>query len=330
MAWSGGVYTRTNGTYSGALVWTSDAAAAIKILANRHDTHDQDIAAGINNCLTKDGQNTPTADIAWGSFKITSLANGSATTDAAAYGQTITAFSFNAGTSIVTATRSAGNLTFDLSALAGGGGGAPTDAQYIVGALNGTLSAERVLEGTAGQVDVSFATGSKAIVGLPTSGVSAGTYTLATLTVNSRGIITAASTGSAPGSGTVTSVQVAGGATGLTFGGGPITASGTITAAGTLALASGGTGATTASTARTALGLETMSTQAASAVAITGGTIAGITDLALADGGTGASTAAAARTNLGLGTWATKAQTVSTSVASGTPADGDVWLQYTP
>lgn len=51
---------------------------------------------------------------------------------------------------------------------------------------------------------------------------------------------------------------------------------------------------------RTTLGLGTMSTQAASAVAVTGGTVTGITDLAIADGGTAASTAAGARTNLGL------------------------------
>lgn len=62
-----------------------------------------------------------------------------------------------------------------------------------------------------------------------------------------------------------------------------------------------------ASAQRTTLGLGTIATQAASAVAITGGDITGITDLPVADGGTGASTAANARTNLGLGTIATQA-----------------------
>jgi hypothetical protein len=46
-----------------------------------------------------------------------------------------------------------------------------------------------------------------------------------------------------------------------------------------IAIAGGGTGAATAATARTNLGLGTMATQAASAVAITGGTI---TDVGLA------------------------------------------------
>jgi len=43
----------------------------------------------------------------------------------------------------------------------------------------------------------------------------------------------------------VTSIDVSGGSTGLTFSGGPITTTGTITMAGTLAVASGGTGAAT-------------------------------------------------------------------------------------
>lgn len=51
--------------------------------------------------------------------------------------------------------------------------------------------------------------------------------------------------GWAPTSGTVTSVDVSGGTTGLTTSGGPITGSGTITLAGTLGGANGGTGITT-------------------------------------------------------------------------------------
>lgn len=83
-----------------------------------------------------------------------------------------------------------------------------------------------------------------------------------------------------------------------------------------VAVADGGTGASTATNARTNLGLDTMATQAASAVAITGGTITGITDLAVADGGTGASTAAGARANLGLDR--------GTSFP-GSPATGDIF-----
>lgn len=51
--------------------------------------------------------------------------------------------------------------------------------------------------------------------------------------------------GAGTGSGTVTSVAVSGGTTGLTTSGGPITTSGTITIAGTLAVTNGGTGITT-------------------------------------------------------------------------------------
>jgi len=58
---------------------------------------------------------------------------------------------------------------------------------------------------------------------------------------------------SSGGSGTVTSVDVVGGTTGLTTTGGPVTTSGTITIGGTLNVANGGTGATTAAGAPFAL-----------------------------------------------------------------------------
>jgi hypothetical protein len=73
---------------------------------------------------------------------------------------------------------------------------------------------------------------------------------------------------SAAGSGTVTSVELSGGTTGLTVSGSPVTTSGTITIAGTLALASGGTGATTDSGARTALGLGSLAVQDSSATSV--------------------------------------------------------------
>jgi hypothetical protein len=68
---------------------------------------------------------------------------------------------------------------------------------------------------------------------------------------------------------------------------------------GVLPIAQGGTGATNAPAARTALGLGSIATQSASNVTITGGAISGIVDLEVADGGTGASSPSAARNNLG-------------------------------
>lgn len=55
------------------------------------------------------------------------------------------------------------------------------------------------------------------------------------------------------GGGTVTSIDVSGGTTGLTTSGGPVTSSGTVTLAGTLAVANGGTNLTSLGTAGQAL-----------------------------------------------------------------------------
>ncbi len=114
--------------------------------------------------------------------------------------------------------------------------------------------------------------------------------------------------GGGNGTGTVTSVNVSGGTTGLTTSGGPITTNGTITLSGTVNVANGGTGATTAGGARTNLGLVIGSdipgpTGAGASgtwginVTGTASNVSGV--VAIANGGTGATTAADARTNLG-------------------------------
>jgi hypothetical protein len=67
--------------------------------------------------------------------------------------------------------------------------------------------------------------------------------------------------GAGSGAGSVTSVDVSGGTTGLTTSGGPVTSSGTITLAGTLAVANGGTGATTLTANNVILGNGTSAVQ---------------------------------------------------------------------
>lgn len=75
---------------------------------------------------------------------------------------------------------------------------------------------------------------------------TAGTGAAEEITVGSGLTLSAGTlTATGGGTGTVTSVDVSGGTTGLTFSGGPVTTSGTITMAGTLAVGNGGTGATT-------------------------------------------------------------------------------------
>ena len=60
---------------TGSTVWQGDAAAGTKIRADRHDSHDQDLANGLSECLTRSGKGVPSVDIPWGGKKITNLQN---------------------------------------------------------------------------------------------------------------------------------------------------------------------------------------------------------------------------------------------------------------
>lgn len=82
MPWGSGVYTRTNGTYNGTEVWFDDDTNGFAIESDRHDTHDQDLATGINACLNKNGENAMTTDLQMGGNKLINLASGVNPTDA--------------------------------------------------------------------------------------------------------------------------------------------------------------------------------------------------------------------------------------------------------
>jgi len=70
-----------SGTFTKAVDWATEAASPPVAISNL-DTSEQDIADGLSNCITKDGQTTITAHIPFNDKRITQLADATAATDA--------------------------------------------------------------------------------------------------------------------------------------------------------------------------------------------------------------------------------------------------------
>jgi len=100
-----GVFTRI---YS----WITDAANGLYVDATRTDTDSDDIADGLTNCITRDGQSPATANIPLGGFKITGLATGTLGTDAVNFTQTFVAPSYTGGVTFSGGLIGTGNVTF--------------------------------------------------------------------------------------------------------------------------------------------------------------------------------------------------------------------------
>jgi len=130
-----------------------------------------------------------------------------------------------------TGTMSAGTFSGAGTSLTG------TAASLNIGGNAATATKATSLSGgsAANQIAYQSAPGTTAFISAPTTASTS-------LTWNGSAFTWAAGGGGGGGSGTVTSVGLSGGSTGLTFSGSPVTTSGTITAAGTLAANFGGTG----------------------------------------------------------------------------------------
>ena len=112
MSWSGnGAFVRTNGVQSGARTWQQARDAGRNIRADDQDNHDEDIAQGLENCLTRDGQNAPSQNLPMNSKRHTGVQNAVNDSDYAAWGQAKTYVNNRTGDQVSNAEKTAGTVT---------------------------------------------------------------------------------------------------------------------------------------------------------------------------------------------------------------------------
>jgi hypothetical protein len=71
-----------SGTFNREYNWVTDRNDGLTIQASRMDGEADSFATALSLCMLKDGQQTPTANIGWGGFKLTSLGDATNATDA--------------------------------------------------------------------------------------------------------------------------------------------------------------------------------------------------------------------------------------------------------
>lgn len=197
MAWNG------SGTYVLPSAYTPAVNGTI-IDAADYNGALNDIATGITNTLTKDGQNTPTANIPMGSFKFTGLAAGSADGNSVryeqAYLQAEESVTASVGSTDISSTRAA-TMVLNASgtpAITGFGTMTAGTRRFVRvgGALTITYNATSML--TPGAANLTFAAGDTFIlVSLGSGNWKIDSYTLnsgVSVSLNQVGAASAAAT----------------------------------------------------------------------------------------------------------------------------------------
>lgn len=108
-----------SGTFLRIANWVNDATGGILIRADRHDAQDNDFAAGLTQCITKDGQTSPIADIPMNGHKLINLGAPVNNSDAATKAYADTPKPYNTGVEIAGADA---NGVVNFSSLTGANG----------------------------------------------------------------------------------------------------------------------------------------------------------------------------------------------------------------
>lgn len=134
--------------------WTADQAAGIFVRNDRMDADTDDIALGLSNCITRDGQSAATANIPLGGFKLTGVGTGAAATDGVNFAQVFVAPSFTSGITV------SGGITFS-------GGATGTGVISFAGATSVSVPTASVGDNSTKAASTAFATALAFAAALP-------------------------------------------------------------------------------------------------------------------------------------------------------------------
>lgn len=104
------------GVFNRIYSWATDAANGVLVRSDRMDTDTNDIAAGLSMCITKDGQQTLTANIPMSGFKFTGLGAGVSPADSVTYSQVFSSPAFTSPSAVASPSNSDNSLLLATTA----------------------------------------------------------------------------------------------------------------------------------------------------------------------------------------------------------------------